>query len=75
MFPIAHWALPNTSFVDGQLSSCHTDVVRRACPGWAERTYGVFLPKHRAGNPGDYTPYFEQHADGSYSLIDHNQHK
>lgn len=43
--------------------------VRQACPGWAERTYGVFLPKHRVGNPGGYTPYFERHADGSYSLI------
>jgi hypothetical protein len=25
--------------------------VRRACPGWASHTYGVFLPKHRLGNP------------------------
>ena len=44
--------------------------VRRACPGWADRTYGVFLPKHRVGNPGGYTPYFERYEDGSYSLID-----
>jgi hypothetical protein len=44
--------------------------VRSACPGWADSTYGVFLPKHRVGNPGGYTAYFEQHADGSYSLID-----
>lgn len=44
--------------------------VRRACPGWADHTYGVFLPKHRRGNPGGYTEYFDQHADGSYSLID-----
>ena len=43
--------------------------VKRACPGWAERTYTVFLPKHRVGNPGGYTEYFEQHTDGSYSLI------
>jgi hypothetical protein len=43
--------------------------VRRACPGWADHTYGVFLPKHRRGNPGGYTGYFEQHDDGSYSLI------
>jgi hypothetical protein len=43
--------------------------VRRACPGWAAHTYGAFLPKHRLGNPGGYTAYFEQHADGSYSLI------
>lgn len=45
------------------------DDVRRACPGWADRTYGVFLPKHRRGNPGEYTAYFERHDDGSYSLI------
>jgi hypothetical protein len=43
--------------------------VRRARPGWADHTYGVFLPKHRKGNPGDYTAYFDQHADGSYSLL------
>jgi hypothetical protein len=43
--------------------------VRRACPGWADHTYGVFLPKHRRGNPGGYTEYFMQHSDGSYSLI------
>lgn len=43
--------------------------VRRACPGWADHTYGVFLPKHREGNPGRYTAYFRQNTDGSYSLI------
>jgi hypothetical protein len=43
--------------------------VRRACPSWADHTYGVFLPKHRRGNPGGYTEYFEQHDDGSFSLI------
>jgi hypothetical protein len=43
--------------------------VRSACPGWADRTYGVFLPKHRRGNPGGYSEYFEQHEDGSFSLI------
>jgi hypothetical protein len=43
--------------------------VRRACPGRADHTYGVFLPKHREGNPGGYAAYFRQHPDGSYSLI------
>ena len=43
--------------------------LRHACPGWASHTYGVFLPKHRRGNPGGYTEYFERHPDGSYSLI------
>ncbi len=42
--------------------------VRKACPGWAERTYTNFLSKHRVGNPSGYTAYFERHADGSYSL-------
>ena len=45
------------------------DDVRGACPGWAEHTYGVFLPKHRLGNPGGYTAYFRRDADGSYSLL------
>jgi hypothetical protein len=43
--------------------------VRRVCPGWAYRTYSVFLPKHREGNPGGNTPYFRQNSDGSYSLL------
>ncbi|MCC8246973.1 hypothetical protein [Saccharothrix luteola] len=43
--------------------------VRKACPGWAAATYGVFLPKHRVGNPGGYTAYFQRHDDGRFSLI------
>lgn len=43
--------------------------VQKVCPGWADATYRVFLPKHRLGNPGDYTAYFRRHADGRYSLI------
>ncbi len=43
--------------------------VRDACPGWADGTYGVFLPKHRIGNPGGNVEYFVQHGDKSYSLI------
>jgi hypothetical protein len=35
----------------------------------AANTYGVFLPKHRRGNPGGYTAYFIQHGDGSFSLL------
>lgn len=42
---------------------------RRSCPGFADRTYGVFLPKHRVGNPDGYTEYFKRHLDGSYSLL------
>ena len=44
--------------------------VQKTCPGWADKTYHVFLPKHRRGNPGGYTIYFERHEDGSYSLIE-----
>ena len=44
--------------------------VQSACPGWAEQTYTVFLPKHRVGNPGGYTAYFAQNVDGSYSLLE-----
>jgi hypothetical protein len=43
--------------------------VRRACPGWAERTYGVFLPKHRVGNPGGDTELFDQLASGLYRTL------
>ena len=45
--------------------------VKVACPGWSERTYSNFLPKHRKGNPGGCTEYFLQHPDGCYSLIEH----
>jgi hypothetical protein len=54
----------------GELSQrFRSNDVRRACPGWAAHTYGVFLPKHRRGNPGGYTEYFVQNSDGTYSLI------
>ncbi len=43
--------------------------VRSACPGWAERTYGVFLPKHAQGN-GRTTELFVRVAPGRYRLID-----
>ena len=44
--------------------------LKAACPGWADRTYKVFLSKHRVGNPGGYTPYFKRRSRGLYSLID-----
>ena len=43
--------------------------VRRACPGWADRTHTNFLPKHRVGNPTGERSYFVQHQDGSYNLL------
>jgi hypothetical protein len=43
--------------------------VKRACPGWAERTYHVFLPKHCEGN-GRTTELFIRLAPGLYKLRD-----
>jgi hypothetical protein len=42
--------------------------VERACPGWAKRTYRVFLPKHAVGNPGKNTALFVRAARGNYRL-------
>jgi hypothetical protein len=39
------------------------------CPGYANTTYCTFLPKHRAGNPGGYMPYFERMPTGKYRLL------
>lgn len=43
--------------------------VKRACPGWAERTYTNFLSKHRVGNPSKTTELFEQVASGQFRTI------
>jgi hypothetical protein len=43
--------------------------VREACPGWNDRTYSVFLPKHRVGNPGGETELFEQVGEGLYRTL------
>ncbi len=43
--------------------------VRCACPGWAPRTYGVFLPKHALGNPNKQTKLFERVAPGRYRTL------
>lgn len=43
--------------------------VRAACPGWAESTYRVFLPKHRVGNPGKASELFEQTSMGRYRTL------
>jgi hypothetical protein len=45
------------------------DDVRRACPGWAVKTYTVFLSKHRVGNPGKTTELFERVAPGLYRTL------
>ncbi len=56
----ARWPFTARSRADG---------VRHVGPGWAGGAYGVFLPKHRNGNPGGPTPSFSQHRDASFSLI------
>ena len=43
--------------------------VRRACPGWAERTYRNFLSKHRIGNPTKATELFEQLPSGLFRTL------
>jgi hypothetical protein len=34
------------------------DMIKRACPGWTNRTYHVFPSKHAVGNPGKNTELF-----------------
>jgi len=46
-----------------------SDDVKHACPGWALRTYSVFLPKHAVGNPGRTTELFERVAPGLYRTV------
>lgn len=41
--------------------------VKHACPGWAEKTYHVFLPKHAVGN-GKTSELFVRIAPGLYRL-------
>jgi len=41
------------------------------CPGFAHRTYGSFLPKHRIGNPGKHLVHFKRYPNGKYSLLVH----
>jgi hypothetical protein len=53
----------------GKLTEPFTpDMVRRACPGQADHTYGVFLPKQRIGDPGGNTELFVRLSPGSYRL-------
>jgi len=45
------------------------DEFRKACPGFAEGTYGTFLPKHRVGNPGGDSELFEEVSLRRYRLV------
>ena len=42
--------------------------VKRTFPGFAEKTYHVFLPKHRVGNLGGETELFVREGRGQYRL-------
>jgi hypothetical protein len=50
------------------------DQVARACPGWATKTYTVFLSKHRVGNPGRNTELFERVDAGRYRTLPRLRH-
>jgi len=43
--------------------------VKRACPGWAERTYTNFLSKHAVGNPSKTTELFQRIGPGRYRTL------
>ncbi len=43
------------------------EMVKRACPGWAARTYQVFLSKHAVGN-GTTTELFVRVSPGLYKV-------
>jgi len=46
-------------------------MVRKACPGWGERTYKSFLPKHAVGN-GKNTELFVRVGRGLYRVSNPN---
>ena len=43
--------------------------VKRACPGWAGRTYTNFLSKHAVENPSKNTELFEKVSLGEYRTL------
>ncbi len=45
------------------------DDVKRACPGWAERTYTNFLSKHAVGNPSKTTELFQRIGPVQYRTL------
>lgn len=46
-------------------------MVKKACPGWANRTYHTFLGKHTVGN-GNTTELFVRVGRGLYRLKNPN---
>ena len=45
---------------------------KKACPGFAEGTYKVFLNKHRKGNPGGNSELFIRVSPGKFRLAKPN---
>jgi hypothetical protein len=43
-------------------------MVKKACPGWADRSYRTFLAKHAVGNPDSNTELFVRAGRGFYKL-------
>ena len=55
---------------DGRLKEPFTrDDFMEVCPDFAERTYKVFLNKHRIGNPGGNSELFERVSKGSFKIV------
>ena len=42
---------------------------RKACPGFADSTYGTFLGKHEENNPGGNSRLFKRVSRGVYKLL------
>jgi hypothetical protein len=48
------------------------ETVKRACPGWSDTTYKVFMNKHRVGNTGGQTELFVRIGPGQFKLRNSN---
>lgn len=46
----------------------NASMVKKACPGWADKTYHTFLGKHSVGN-GKETELFVRVQRGFYRLV------
>jgi hypothetical protein len=47
----------------------NADMVRKACPGWADQTYNAFLPKHEVDNTGGNSGLFKRTSPGFYKTL------
>jgi hypothetical protein len=54
---------------DGRLAEPFgPEAVKRACPGWADKSYRVFLASNAVGNPARNTELFLRVSAGLYRL-------